>query len=72
MNDLEVERLKYAVEHGRVMWTPDSHTARYVKQIATHVEEGVDAPCAIFDRGEYAVLWNCELREFVVVNDIGG
>jgi len=29
-------------------------------------------PCAIFDRGEYAVLWNCELREFVVVNDIGG
>ena len=67
MNDAEVESLRNAVAKGRVMWTPDSCTARYVKKIAPHVEEGGGDPCAIFAGGAYAALYNCELGEFVSV-----
>ena len=71
MNDAKIDLLRKALKKGRVLWVPDHGTARYVEKIAPHAEEGGSDPCAIFARGDYAALYNCELSEFKLVRDIG-
>jgi hypothetical protein len=66
MNDREIEALRRNLKSDRILlWNPDSQTARQVKSIKPHAEEDNEL-CAIFANGEYAVLYNCPISDFIV------
>lgn len=53
-----------------VMWNPDSETARKVVHVGEWKSKDPDVEdepglCAFFENGEYAALYNCELKEFI-------
>ena len=68
MNAFQIDALGQAIIHGkRVLWNPDSSTARVVVNVAPHAEEGGSDLCGIFSNGEYVALYNCSFSDFVVV-----
>lgn len=48
-----------------LFWCPDDSTCKQVMSITKRVEEE-KMLCANFENGQYAVLYGCESRDFVV------
>lgn len=71
MTDKEIDLLKRALKlQHHVYWIPNSYTANKVMGVGKHAEEGDGSPCALFSRGRYAALDNCELQHFKIVQPL--
>lgn len=73
MNDAQIASLKDAVasKTSKVMWNPDSDTARQIVRVGTHAEENDNTIlCGIFSNGQYVALYNCDFNDFVVTRPL--
>jgi len=68
MSDDEIEKLKTALKTNRVLWNPNENTAKQVSGITMDPDGG--RAYAMFSPGKYVSLYNCELRDFIIVTNI--
>jgi hypothetical protein len=68
MTTKQIEALKAAVKAHRVLWNPQPHIALVVADTA--VEQSDDEPCAVFKDGTAVALYQCDLKDFVIITDI--
>jgi hypothetical protein len=76
MTEEEEQYLADVVASGKVvMWNPDPETCRRVVDVREVPVAPDDEPepsrCAIFDNGDYAALYNCELSLFIIAERMG-